>query len=385
LFTGLLPFEHGVVGRNDRIGSTRLLAEELSAAGFETFAFSENPWLQPESDLQRGFDSFQTKGDMVRAVRNWAKNRESDRPFFLFLNMMDAHEPYSSRGASPFLPPGVTRRQALKALNKQPGEYLCQTSLSDPDMALKRALYWSGVRSADDRLGQMWVDLVELRAAGPVILIITSDHGDLFGEKALVGHTFGLQHRLLHVPLIIHGLPGIAPALIRTPVQLADVMPSILHWAGARIPDRLFGNILPTSPTKVPSSAIIASYHDDFSSTSELPAQVRELIEKQLDKCGAEDRVLGDMSTIIRYPYKLIWYARYPPQLFDLSADPLEQHDLSVAEPEILASLRAELDAVSANAKDRPAAPQRELDSATIEQLRALGYLGGDADTEATP
>lgn len=84
--------------------------------------------------------------------------------------------------------------------------------------------------------------------------------------------------------------------------------------------------------------------------------------------------MFGDMATLMRYPFKLVWYAKYSPQLYDLAQDPQEQTDLAQAQP----ALVAQLGAVLANRITRSGLFVRSgdtaVDPAAAEALRALGY-----------
>jgi arylsulfatase A-like enzyme len=191
---------------------------------------------------------------------------------------------------------------------------------------------------------------------------------------------------VLHVPLIVHGVPGVAPARIDAPVQLVDLGPSILQWAGQPIPDTFYGEPLPVSGAAPERRRPIAAfYYDYMKNDPTVPAAVRELDGRNFKNCGPSNRVFDDMRAIIRFPHKLLWYAQYPPQLFDLSTDPGEEHDLLAAQSELATRLGAELERIAMPNAALPTAVKAPLDAAQIERLRALGYLGGQLQQDATP
>ncbi len=388
LFTGLLPSQNGIEGGYDVLGSVPTLAELLSRAGYETIGVNENPWLGPDSDVIRGFDRFLAAGDDMRGVvGKWLDTRQQGRPFFLFLNIMDAHSPYSVRQTNPFLPPGVGRERAQSvsaAFSRELARFLCTLGPDDEEMAVLRGLYLGDVRAGDAKLGSVLADLEPLRQAAPLIAIVTSDHGEYFGEHSLVEHQVGVGDAVLHVPLLVHGLPGVPPARIATPVQLVDVMPSILRWVGAPIPAGIFGRPLPTSETEQPAgSPIVAEYHDYIRDDPGIPEILLEFDTRKWKHCGPEDRIFGRMRAITRFPHKLIWYARYPSQLFDLSTDRREERDLAASMPETATELMADLDGIVRVGARTTRVPKLNLDAAQIERLRALGYLGGEAASQA--
>ena len=383
IFTGLLPIENGVRGGADKLESVPTLAEILGKAGYETFGVNENPWLTPENGLSRGFDRWVPGGShMAKTVEKWLAGRAKNRPFFLFLNIMNAHWPYLVREDNPYLPAGVGVERA-RSISKNKDSCLCRCTPDDPNVLVLRALYLDSVRAADAKLGDVLAALGSVES--PVIVIATGDHGERFGEHGLLEHDVGLDRAVLHVPLVVHGLHGVAPARISAPVQLADLMPAILGWAGVAAPPRLTGRPLPTTePAPGPEPPIISEFHDYFVAfvESTVPEKGRPLLEaseRRWRHCTKDDRISGDMRSVIRYPYEYIWYEKYSPQLFDLRADPREEHDLSSARPDTVADLETTLHRKLASAASSPRAGRVQLDPAQVERLRALGYLGGAA------
>ena len=95
------------------------------------------------------------------------------------------------------------------------------------------------------------------------------------------------------------------------------------------------------------------------------------------ESCGPSDKVYGSMAALTRYPFKLTWFERYAPELYDLSWDPEEQSELSKYRPDLVAELGAEIERFTEAAGligDLPedgATPSEEA----IETLKALGYV----------
>jgi arylsulfatase A-like enzyme len=231
------------------------------------------------------------------------------------------------------------------------------------------------VQEDDAKLGSVLAQLARSHATEGLVTVVTSDHGEYFGEHRLVRHDTGLGEPVLHVPLVVHGLAGISPGVVDETVQLADVFPSILQWAGAPVPAGIAGQPLPTSAGPVGASRAIVAEH-----TSELCsglAIARDILRRRLRRCGPEDRVWGDARAAIRLPYELLVYDQYPPALFDLSGDRREERDLAGGEPAHVEALRADLDGIVTAAGAPADAPRVEFDPALLERLRALGYVGG--------
>lgn len=382
MFTGLLPSQNGVRGGTNALGDMPTMADLLQRAGYETVGISENPWLSPRNPMAKRFERFEAAdGDTVGHVRDWLRTRKQDRPFFLFINIMDSHSPYKLRDRNPFLRPGVTKQQAqgvLKNLSRGLDQYLCTATADGFDMSVLHGLYLGNVQAADAKLGQVLEQLAPLRQAGSLIVIAASDHGEYFGEQALMEHEVGVGNAVLRVPLVVGGVRGAAPARIASPVQLVDLLPSMLQWSGAPIPDGLAGEVLPTAePAQPRRRTIVSEYHDYRLSDPSLPPDARELELRKWRNCGPEDRISGDMRALLDFPFKLIAYANYPAALYDVRADPREEHDLSATAAERLGEMQAGLTALLPTLVVRASAPKAQLDPAEVERLRALGYLGG--------
>jgi arylsulfatase A-like enzyme len=406
LFTGLLPSQHGVGWRHTWAPDALVtLAERLHEAGYETVGVSENVWVSAAFNMAQGFERFALTDEAARLVRaakavpdqlrdgrrdvrttiaDWARTRRPGRPFFLFVNVTDAHAPYALRATNPFLPPGVDAREA-RAVRQDPALYFCATDGHAHELAILRGLYLGGVAAADAKVRDV---LATLRAAGldrRLVTIVTADHGEHFGEQRLVSHQFSVREALLHVPLIVHGLPDTQPAVIETPVQLADVTPTILGWARLAVPEGLAGRPLPTRYEALADPRPLVSEFVDIgdqgaAEEAPLAGLLRRMTDALRHACGPEDRVFGDMRALVEDGFKLIWYAKYPPQLYDLGTDPGEHEDLAARDPSRVTAMLAELERStgrppSAADGEPPGAPAGEV----LERLRALGYVGDPA------
>src|SRR5262249_57526318 len=114
------------------------------------------------------------------------------------------------------------------------------------------------------------------RVSGPPPAVVLADHGECCGERGLVGHDIGLADALLHVPLVVSGLPHVAPAVIETPVQLADVLPSVLGWAGASPLEGIAGRPLPTRDEADATPRRIVSEYTDYTLEDSVPEWMRD-------------------------------------------------------------------------------------------------------------
>jgi arylsulfatase A-like enzyme len=388
LFTGLLPSQHGVGWHHPRApDSLVMLAERLRDAGYETVGVSENAWITDTFNMTQGFERFTSPRklgdvpDVREAVAGWIRERDRARPYFLFVNVTDSHAPYSVRARNPFLPLGVTPA-AAEAVSQDPRRYFCAKEPHEAELAVLWGLYLGDVAAADAKLREVLQALRDAGLTRDLVTVVTADHGEHFGEHGLVGHQFSVREPLLHVPLIVHGLAGIEPSVIDAPVQLADLVPTILGWAGLPLPPELVGHPLPTAVGTSAAAAPIVGEQLDFeeepeSETPSLARYLRRWTDRLRGSCTSDDRVFGDIRALVRYPFKLVWYARYPAQLYDLSSDGNEEHDIAPAKPALAQELTADmLRRVTAVPRAAPEPPSLPPPPEVLDRLRALGYLG---------
>jgi arylsulfatase A-like enzyme len=204
--------------------------------------------------------------------------------------------------------------------------------------------YDQEIHFTDAELGRL------LDRVGPnVLTVVTSDHGDTFGEHEdpypqdhwpFTRHGHTLYQELTHVPLMVRG-PGVEPGVVERPVRAFDVVPTILAVAGAQS--------LPTDGTVL--NEVVGSPEPD-----------ERAVGAQAMRFGSEKRSarLG--------PWKLI-ETRWGDELYNLSTDPSELRNLSTEHPEEASRLRMHLP------DHRDATTTQTIDAETAKQLEALGYM----------
>lgn len=246
-----------------------------------------------------------------------------DRPFLAVLNHFDAHEPYAP-------PPPFNRTFSA------PGEryWIHDATAPVPDSATLiqlRNAYDGGIRYLDAQLEAL---LAGLRARGKLdrtILIITSDHGEEFGEhgNAVYGHMKSLYNGVLHVPMVIVA-PGLLPAGTRsdTPVSIRDIPATIVDLTGVR------------DTASFPGRSLAAALRDSVPS-----GEAFSVIERHPYGRPAWPSSGGDLYAAVEGHMKLI-QSRKSSLLFDLDADYMERRDISAEQPDIARQLYAALDSV---------------------------------------
>jgi arylsulfatase A-like enzyme len=242
IFTGLLPHQHGANVAVPLEKGPRTLAEILSARGYETAGFNANSYnglagwgtargfetyfdagltfrhnlattvlsraiLQPAYETFIRYNSFdRTDAEQLnREVYRWHRYR-SKRPYFLFVNYMDAHSPYSV--PEPFNHRfGRARKSLLRQMASLERGRFAQPPTPEDRQSLIDA-YDNGLAYLDAQFGELLKFLAGQPEWSNTYVIVTSDHGDSFGEHGTYQHGWNLYRELLHVPLVVYG-PGV--------------------------------------------------------------------------------------------------------------------------------------------------------------------------------
>jgi arylsulfatase A-like enzyme len=165
---------------------------------------------------------------------DWLSHRqEPDRPFFAFLNYFDAHYPYQ-------LPTGRMHRFGYEPHNIRQRVLLrewfslCRGGLSPQEIAFGATAYDDCIADLDEQLGRLIDQLDERGILNRTWVVITSDHGESFGEHDnIFCHGTSLYQTELHVPLII--IPPGGPAarqVVNETVSLRDLAATIVDVLG---------------------------------------------------------------------------------------------------------------------------------------------------------
>ena len=308
-------------------------------AGYATAAFTDNPHLHREAPFMAGFDrvggggllprrllGFTVVGDVLEKLfppgdvavvdRSIAWAERVGGPFFLYVHLMDAHAPYR------FSPLDGVVRGGRRLTSPFTG--LSLTAEEAEDLI---ARYDGGVRSTQREGVRLLTALAALER--PTLAIITADHGDSLGEEGRWFHGDSLAPELLDVPLWLWGA-GVEPGRIAARAGHDSV-----------------------------GTTILAAMGDDTWSGSARDLRVGvgdDLIEGGCPPTNAY-RIVGDRKVILDAAGRL--------RLYDLSADPLELHDLAPADPSGAKSLA---EGLTIGAEGAALPPELVL------RLRALGY-----------
>ncbi|MDG1048657.1 MAG: sulfatase [Planctomycetota bacterium] len=370
MFTGLFPFEHGTHGFRvdeyvDNVHPLHpdhvTLAEGMSAAGYETAAFVANTvYLANRFGLAQGFETYEVRRQPARAMTDRAleflDTRGSDRPCFLFVNFMDAHRPYGMR------PHAELARLPAHEHPAQLLERLCEQVMLDgeaPGPLGERVsgLYDEGLRGLDREVGRLLEGLAARGLLEGALILVTSDHGEAFGDHGVVEHGKDLYESLVSVPLIVKA-PGQAEGRVLEPVASLVDVPGLI---AAAIPG--------------PSGSALRSDFGRLPGRHPVTTEVHFARPRELQLYG--ERFQRERVALRAGRFKLI-ASGGEVELYDLEADPGELEDLAGVAPGRVGELKRQLDSfldAAAYQGERllpaPPTPVQRVET------RVLGYSGG--------
>lgn len=243
LFTGLHPWEHGVL-RNGNVldDDFRTIAERLEEEGFETAAVVSSFPLHPLFGFEQGFNFFDHQFDLDLAGPTWQgtqvqggrfyrladrvtehalrllEEAKTPRQFFWF-HYFDPHEPYGDTDG------GGMRLIELYDLARRGDPGL------DKKLRTARARYDRDVQELDTHLGRIFSRLQEDGGTWETHVFVVSDHGESFGESRALGHGSRVTREQVQVPLFIVS-PDLAPGNREDVAGSVDVTAAILSLAG---------------------------------------------------------------------------------------------------------------------------------------------------------
>ena len=340
ILSGRYPLAHGVRDNSGFRFPSGLdtLATMLKARGYRTAAFVSAFPVASRFGLGRGFDLYDdsfvdaTAGqpflvqerrgrDTVARATRWIEGAGSGQPWLAWVHLFEPHYPYTP--PEPF----ATR--------------------FGPD------LYGGEVAAADAALAPLLEPILTGRPEHRTLIVLTGDHGESLGEHGEATHGIFGYEALLRVPLIFCDSRRPVPHVVQDPVRHVDVLPTILDALAVPIPADLDGeSLLPLVEGQRRRAQ--ATYFEALSSTL--------------------GRGWAPLYGVVRDRFKFVDVPI--PELYDLTADPHERHNIAEMQPARLQEMRALLSQLRRT--DRGPAQQTES-AETRARLRSLGYISGSA------
>ncbi len=363
------------------------LAEVLNGGGYETIGIATNYNLTPFFNVDQGFSDYeylpprlpfgasdeQSKLIFIEVVKKIAARlqggrevpedyyvvgekvtdralqkidgRDTKRPFFLFLSYMDVHDPYFR--------------------HPYDGHAISHRANPDPDPADKaliaemKELYKGEIRYWDKHFGRLVDGLKQRGLYDDTMVVVLSDHGEEFGEHGGFWHGTTLYDEQLKIIFVVKYaasslFASAAGQKVDSWHSLVDVAPMIIEQAGLDIPSEMQGVAQHAGER---DSVFAEEDHQGNILTSTRYAAKDGALRKVIAANEGNPRGLPTL------------------ELFDVSADPLEQKNLSGERTMVPEALEQLTDGQRKARRGRAAAAQGELTGEMKSQLDALGYM----------
>lgn len=406
IFTGLYAIRHGAHYQPNFRSSalsrdSETIAEMLSRRGFATAAVTSNCGVvSKQFHFDQGFEHFDQsfnrhavgwystspnslRGTLSRirgllpsrlmadsrpaSVINSAASgvldllQEKKRPFLLFLNYMDTHDPYVSSSGFENL---YGRKGSLYSANEyqhlRTSSASGQQRIAPEEVEGLTARYDAALTSLDAELGNLFDGLRRRGRFDNSLIIVTADHGEALGERGHLGHGgLSVYDNQVHVPLIIKFPNARDGVVIQDPVSHVDIVPTILETLGYGLPGSLDGVSLASAAPGAPRAVFSEMYPEVWSTH---PGAKRYRFIHQSVQTGAR---------------KLISSADGRRELFDPASDPREERNLAGTEPVAVAELESRLREWRQKSVSKPLSAPAQLSTTDLEKLKSLGYVQG--------
>ena len=398
LFTGMYPSWHGAYcdpqnAAYGRAVSNRYptLAELLRSGGYQTTGVAANLYLRADFGLERGFDRFRiprpvpllaaenaymlrrgmrrklsllfdtAQFDRLYALgedintelfAELAARSKPDTPAFIFVNYMDAHFPYVPPAPYDIQYPGRRSAMTQDDLEAEQKILVSGNGVAPGYRPHCVSQYDGGIAYVDHQVGEVVKWLKRRGSYDNTMIVVTSDHGEAFGERHRVGHANSPYQNLLHVALVVKYPHQAHRGTESRPVSLTDVAPTILETVGFPVPQTMQGRGL-TAPAD----------REIFSET--FPCPVAHSPDCP-NGCTAR--------AIFSWPFKFITTSNGHRELFDLSGDPAESRNLYIRQPERAAQLAGRL-SVWMKSMPQQSRETHTLSPEDLRRLKSLGYV----------
>mgnify|MGYP000055993836 CR=1 FL=1 len=357
------------------------LAEVLKQAGYETAAFNANILLGKEYGFAQGFDLYadrsvkrkSTRGDVLNSeALAWLKQRDTEKPFFLYMHYMDVHGSYYARDefvqqhvdklgpVNNLTPLTPKEKNAMGYIN---GGFARKAADKYPELEKYRefwsALYDAAITEMDYHIKSLVEGLKELGLWDECYTMITADHGEELCERGIWSHGLSLYHTELHVPLLLRW-PGTIPAGQRIPTntQLIDIMPTLMDQLSLETVPGLQGRSLTSNIEGKQTARPVFSYAEAV-------------------KTGAPQfaAYLGQWKLLLKAdPRQQTFAAEY----YDLKKDPSERVNLAEKHPAKVKQLsNAIQDQINTNLElgQQTQVITNPMASEHYDELKSLGYV----------
>ncbi|MFC6865309.1 sulfatase [Halomicroarcula sp. GCM10025817] len=397
------PPSHNTVGvdGNRLPDSITTMPERFADAGYATACLSRNSYLSSATGLDKGFDRFQWLSSstlheagigpllsyalnlrthsaglsrdtakhssaylMNEVAKDWlADFRRNDDPFFFYLHYNEPHRPYYpprkylERFTDDISMSGTEAAEFALDVHYNLEDVVANgCELTDDEWAALEAMYDAEIAYTDEMVGRLF-DYIQSHGDRDTVVVITADHGELFGEYGLLSHSYVLHDAVTRVPLVVQGLDEDLAVDGDDTVQHLDVFRTLLNVAGGDPGDTI--------------GVDLREETRDFAVSQRGPTDFDELLAH--NPSFDTSRFHTETLTALRTPEFKYQRSSEKAELFAL---PDEDEDVSGDYPEERAALEEELgDWLDKYGQPVGDAEEGEFSDAVTRQLRDLGYM----------
>jgi arylsulfatase A-like enzyme len=363
MFTGKDVLTHQIVAQGGKVElseSVRTLPQVLQRRGYFTAAADNlGRWFNRGYGVCEGYGWAHEGTQPMRkaeAVNETALKvldacDSQDRPWFCFLHYWDPHTPY--------LPPAPFSRMFYSGDETNPAHTSAREMMQEypafmyyfqdwmpglTDVEFPKAQYDAEIAYVDTALAHVLTKVAQMKGGEDTAIIVTSDHGEELDEHQMWFDHHGLYETNLHVPLIMHHPERLYGGEVRPGLTShVDVAPTVLDLVGlsdAAEAEKMEGRSLLSEVAGPPSAC------GGHPATDAGVGAVTDRDCIYLTEC-AWMKKRGFRTPRHKYIESLHdeLHQRPPFELYELQADPGEQHNLADEQPQILADFQARMQA----------------------------------------
>ena len=296
--------------------------------------------------LQLGYDA-EVRKQACRAIAESA--RDPERPLLLVASFTHPHDPYEvppeywnlydadeidapahAEPPDPVDPP-TRRLRGMLASD--------EVDVTEEHVAAARHGYYGAISLVDDHVGAIRAALAAHGLAEDTVILFTSDHGDMLGERGL-WYKMAPFEGSVRVPLLVHAPGRFGAGRVDAPVSLLDLLPTLVDLAGA------------AKPGTVDGVSLVEALEGGAAPERDVPVEY------------LAEGVRAPQVTLVRGSRKLVRSFGEPDLAYDVESDPYER--TSGSDDELARVADARWDLAALDAEVRESQERRRLVSAAL-------------------
>jgi arylsulfatase A-like enzyme len=412
MFTGLYVSEHGVYGENRLNDNIPTISTVLQENGYQTAGFVNNSQVGELVGLAKGHETFNEiwKGISKRSIikrgingsiqivkkwlgyddmganktnnlfKNWIKKkRDHQRPFYTFIHYIEPHNPlnpprkYKKKHTKKSMLSNINLNKIKKVADNPLICLVKNIELNEQEIDWLKSLYDAEIEYTDAKIGEILNILKTARLYDNTLIIITSDHGEHFGEHGLWSHAASMYNEVLRTPLIIKYPKGLKYKRDENGcTQVVDIFPTVMEIAGISniMIKKSSGNSLAYNNNKD------INFHNYI--FAEWEGRVPYFIKNNHNYFNNKKsirRLKNKMWMVSDGRFKLIIKSDGGEELYDLKNDNKESYNFINENPSIAKTLKIILKKKKLTIHKKIKKRQLKIDEETKKNLESLGYM----------